>query len=99
MSAVCGIVPSGAFCQRRPVYFPAGSYLPKLRDRVVLETAIRDALASGRVPVVARFALAGSEPYVHDAFGIVRSMVLLFLLRDGEQSDLQQRLPKWQCTR
>ena len=53
----------------------------------------------GRVPVVARFALAGSEPYVHDAFGIVRSMVLLFLLRDGEQSDLQQRLPKWQCTR
>jgi catalase len=39
----------------------------------------------GRVPVVGRFALAGGQPYVHDAPQIVRSMAILFRLPDGEQ--------------
>jgi catalase len=40
---------------------------------------------SGRTPVVGRFALAGGQPFVTDAAGIVRSMAVLFQLPDGEE--------------
>ena len=39
----------------------------------------------GRLPVIGRFALAGSEPYQADAPHTVRSMALLFKLPDGEE--------------
>jgi catalase len=38
----------------------------------------------GRVPVIGRFALAGSRPYAADAPTAVRSMVLSFRPRDAE---------------
>ncbi len=44
-----------------------------------------DIFQPGRVAVVGRFALAGGKPYVSDTPGIVRSMAILFLLRDGEE--------------
>jgi catalase len=39
----------------------------------------------GRVPVIARFAFAGGQPYVADAPQIVRSLAVLFKLPDGEE--------------
>jgi len=39
----------------------------------------------GKVPVIGRFALAGSEPYAGDAAATVRSMALLFRLPNGEE--------------
>jgi catalase len=39
----------------------------------------------GRVPVIGRFALAGGQPYVADAPNTVRSMAILFKLRNGEE--------------
>jgi catalase len=41
--------------------------------------------ASGRVPVIGRFALAGGQPYAADAPHTVRSMALLLKLPDGEE--------------
>jgi catalase len=41
--------------------------------------------APGRVPVVGRFALAGSDPFQADAPAAVRSLALQFILPDGEQ--------------
>lgn len=41
--------------------------------------------ASGRVPVIGRFALAGGQPYAADASRTVRSMAVLFSLPDGEE--------------
>jgi catalase len=40
---------------------------------------------AGRTPVIGRFALAGGQPYAADAAHTVRSMALLFKLRDGEE--------------
>jgi catalase len=39
----------------------------------------------GRVPVIGRFALAGGQPYASDAPQTVRSMAILFKLRNGEE--------------
>jgi catalase len=39
----------------------------------------------GRVPIIARFAFAGGQPYVADAPQIVRSLAVLFQLPDGEE--------------
>ena len=41
--------------------------------------------ATGRVPVVGRFAFAGGQPYVVDSPGMVRSLAVLFKLPDGEE--------------
>ena len=41
--------------------------------------------ASGRTPVIGRFALAGGQPYQADAPHTVRSMAILFKLPDGEE--------------
>jgi catalase len=41
--------------------------------------------ASGRVPVVGRFALAGGQPFTADAPNTVRSMAILFMLPGGEE--------------
>lgn len=41
--------------------------------------------APGRIPVVGRFAFAGGLPYVPDAPGLVRSLAVLFQLKDGEE--------------
>ncbi|HTB14586.1 MAG TPA: catalase family peroxidase [Bryobacteraceae bacterium] len=39
----------------------------------------------GRVPVIARFALAGGQPYMPDTNANVRSMAVLFALPNGEE--------------
>jgi catalase len=39
----------------------------------------------GRVPIIGRFSLAGGDPYVADAPGMVRGLGLLFKLPDGEE--------------
>jgi catalase len=39
----------------------------------------------GRVPVIARFALAGGQPYMPDTSANVRSMAVLFALPNGEE--------------
>jgi len=41
--------------------------------------------ATGRVPIVGRFAFAGGQPYVADSPGMVRSLAILFKLPDGEE--------------
>ena len=41
--------------------------------------------ASGRVPVIGRFALAGGNPFIGDSAQNVRSMAVLFKLPTGEQ--------------
>ena len=41
--------------------------------------------ATGRVPVVGRFALAGGQPFQADTAGAVRSLALQFTLPDGEE--------------
>jgi catalase len=41
--------------------------------------------AAGRVPVIGRFALAGGQPFQSDTPVSVRSLALLFRLRDGEE--------------
>ena len=49
------------------------------------ELSKAELLHSGRTPVIGRFALAGGQPFVTDAAGIVRSMAVLFQLPDGEE--------------
>src|SRR6202022_503115 len=39
----------------------------------------------GRVPIIGRFSLQGSQPYLADAPHIVRGMAILFKLPDGEE--------------
>ena len=41
--------------------------------------------ASGRVPIIGRFALAGGQPYAADMPQTVRSMAILFKLPNGEE--------------
>jgi catalase len=40
---------------------------------------------SGKVPVIARFALAGGQPFMADSPAAVRSMAILFKLPNGEE--------------
>jgi len=40
---------------------------------------------AGRAPIIGRFSLAGGNPYVADAPGMVRGLGLLFHLPDGEE--------------
>jgi catalase len=44
-----------------------------------------EVFASGRIPVVGRFALAGGQPFQADATRTVRSLALRFSLPDGEE--------------
>jgi len=39
----------------------------------------------GRVPILGRFALAGGQPYAADTPQTIRSLAILFKLRDGEE--------------